>query len=403
MKNSNFKVFIFISLVLVYIETLTLFGVLISHIWKSFLLLSIIFYIVYGKKRLNFLFSNKISFILFLYAIKNIVNTSSFTYTFESLLYTYKLLYIPILLTFFTLFFKEQTQLLSFLKNLSVLILLSTIPFLIGIIEPLGKGYNLDVFEISENSSGFVGIFQGPHFASASIAFACLTTLHFFLQNKGKFLLFLIVLGVYVLFKTYVRTGMVMFGFGSLILLWKSPLFGFNKVHKIFTFFLLFGLIVLLYKSDDVLQMRLADKTNSEYHDNKSYFERFGSGRLVIAFSSIQVFLQSDLIEKFTGIGQEELKKRNGDNIGIAVYSHNGFIDYLLFNGIIGFIIYMFFYYHFWRMINESAQFKAIGMAFFAMFIIYNLVQGGEYFFINVFVMLIISLLFNDKSYRYTS
>ena len=116
-----------------------------------------------------------------------------------------------------------------------------------------------------------------------------------------------------------------------------------------------------------------------------------GSGRGRIWLASALVYLDSSSTEKIIGMGELQQKKRIGDLIGINIVSHNGFLDLLLVNGIIGLILFLIFLYRVYKYILAiKSNYNTLAMSLFILYLTMCFFQG--YNWINTALILMLSL-----------
>lgn len=391
-KTNTFYFFIFF--ILFYIETITIGGVKIAIWWKLVLIGIIILYILSSKS------TGLKKFILwgYLYSFKNFINLSSissFTYFTSASTEVIKSTFIPLFAYFFiSLQEKKNLNLYKILLTISIYIIISTIPFLLGIIKPLAKGYNLSLFGL--NAYGFVGIFQVAHAAAVTIAFAVIVLIYEFEKitvRKFKIIyLCLILIGLWVEIHTYARTGFaVMFIAGSYLLFVNKNI---KYYFKISIPLILLGLVAYTYyQSSEVLQMRL-EGTN-EYLEKSNTKADLGSGRFNFQYHALENWSSSDFSVIFMGLGVEIAKDMMKEDVGLRIYSHNGFVDVLQFNGLIGIFLYgMFlFYLIVFILSNKSSPYYRLNVALLLAYMTSMFFQGEHFFLADVIFALGLALL----------
>ena len=72
-------------------------------------------------------------------------------------------------------------------------------------------------------------------------------------------------------------------------------------------------------------------------------FEQLGSGRGMLYLTSLKIYKEANIEEKIFGVGQSEAKQRMEVKTGIPFVPHNGFLQLLLNNGILGLLLFLFF------------------------------------------------------------
>ena len=265
----------------------------------------------------------------------------------------------------------------------------SCIPFFIGL-EPYTEVKTLAQFGFDYDLEIFKGFYQNMHNAAGtlSIVSVCL----FFLgQRQRKFSIKLLYYGfamiaVFALYKTYVRTGILMFVVGMVVtnynFILKSPL-------RLITCIAISILLLLYFSHNDVFMARLFDE---RIHGNTGDYRDIGSGRLYIWQVNLTNLFSSNLWSILLGFGIGLSTQLMYESAGFALISHSGFVDALVQNGIIGFIIFISYLILMKKHINtmKNLYYYPILNATYFMYLVFQLVQGGNQF---MFVLLFAILL----------
>ena len=276
--------------------------------------------------------------------------------------------------------------------------IISTIPFLFGIIEPLNQGYNLSSYGL--DSFGFIGVFQNCHSASMVLALSLLVILYslkFTNSNHQKiFYSVLILIGAYALIQTYVRTGFAMLTVGIIILYLHK-----NKIREVLKIIPLVAILTALlfsyYQNNEALQMRFQDK-NIYNQNNNVEFDNIGSGRVKIATYAINNWWNEGSFSIFMGLGEGLAREKMANTKGSAVFAHNGFIEILQTDGILGILLYSNFLFLMYKVIkkNKKSHYYKLVISLMAMYLTGMLFQGGDNIFI--YIILASSLTLLDKN-----
>lgn len=281
--------------------------------------------------------------------------------------------------------FLKRSVLLKWVLELSIFFILSFIPFIIKIVNPINSGYELNLFsngEESDNLSSYIGIFENSHSAAVTISLSLLIvsyTLFFKPQTwrlndqKNFFLNFVFILGVFVLYKTYIRTGFIMFLGGIFMMILCSITK--KNLPKIFLVVLLSILaLVFIVNNDQTLNNRIFDHT--EYSSGSS--KDLGSGRVVFQLAALKIWGDGDVGQKIFGIGFEDFLNKMYGIVGLRIYSHNGFTSQLVRNGIFGLTLFcLFITTLFYRSIKCNYEEKILYLGISVAYLFYQLVQGG--------------------------
>lgn len=394
MKNLKEILLFLIFFIIFYLEPLEIFKIKFAIIWKFFLFVFLIF-----KYKKIFKVADKISQYGFLYTVKNIFNLSLLKYPVQNLYHTIVIFNFP----FFYNVFRNNLnpkKIIILIKRLSIFTIISSIPFYLHFLEPLGRAYQISNYDTSYNASetGYVGIFQTPHAASIITSFAVINLIYFYRQERKLSFLITALLGIFNVYLTYVRTGYVIVTIGLMII----TLLG-TKFYEKFRVFLLgiIAIIILLNFIDTELLMNRLFNINKYNIDNRTInynVEALSSGRTLFWIVNITKWWESNILLKTFGFGEEVAKDNMEQTIGMRLFSHNGFVDSFIENGIIGLLLFLGIFYYIFKLViyNKGSTFFKLGIATFIMFILMNIFQGGYYFLMEIFIALNLSLLDNN-------
>ena len=384
--------FYIIGFTILYLEPVPIAGVSFGILWKLILILILILPIMYK------IFKEKhmetFAFITIIFALKILISYSSMDYMISTLTLFTKELMLPILYFFFILKSDEKT-LLFLAKHFSILIIISFVPYMLNILTPLGMGYDLSAYGL-DNQYGLVGPFINPHTASISLAFALIVITRHINKDNNKieniFFLIILVLGFYELMLTYVRTGFSVYIVAGLYLLLKDI-----TIKKIILLLILSLTLLIggsyLYKTNDVVRMRLSDKNKFVKKAD------LGSGRLDYWKAAIENWSNDEDIVIFIGLGEEYAKDKMEEKVGERLFAHNKFFQVLQREGLIGFGLFLAILFSLKSFLSRHKQSKyyttavaiLIGMLTEMMF------QGGFYFNVTFLFAIYLALLKKDK------
>lgn len=144
--------------------------------------------------------------------------------------------------------------------------------------------------------------------------------------------------------------------------------------------------------SNEVLMNRIYGR--GQYNTEDS-FESLGSGRGGIFISSMEIFNEASIIEKMFGIGQEEQINRIAKKTGMTIGSHNAFLDFLLISGLVGMSLFLFYIRNVFQFIKKSmpSKYKTLAFSLLVAYVIMCLVQGYDWLYANLLLMLSIGIL----------
>lgn len=387
-KYLNMILFYTIIFFLIYLEPINIGPIKFSILWKMLLLLLLVFYsLVYISR--SFSIQNYSLFGL-LFSLKKLFTISSFFYLGSAFIEFSRFFIFPIILYVFPKIFKIE-QLEFIVKNLSILVVLSFVPFMLGLLEPLGEETSLTAYGYSEASS-LIGFFQNPHSASITLAFSIIILFYFFqnsIRKKDKlFFSLLILLGILEIYLVLVRTGWTMLLFAVIYALYKKRK---ASVYMKYIPLLFIGALVFYfqYQTNDILQMRLQDT-------NKYQQEAIlGSGRFLFAYYAFQHWLNNGIEPIAIGLGTEYAKNLMEIDTGLRVFAHNGFLEILQSDGLIGMMFYllMIFYLYSYIRKNRQSKYYLITSTLFFVYLVEMLFQGGDYFLLYILFASYVSLI----------
>lgn len=127
--------------------------------------------------------------------------------------------------------------------------------------------------------------------------------------------------------------------------------------------------------------------------EDKSAYETVGSGRLQIAEIYLENLYQSNFVTYLFGMGMEESGRRYEKKDGMSLFAHNGFLQTLVDNGLIGFVLYLMFLITMYRAISRSdSSHNKLTVAIFFMFLSCLATQQANYFLVDVFLSIYIGI-----------
>src|SRR5574344_1511269 len=210
------------------------------------------------------------------WGIKNIFNLDLFKYFWINLGYGIKFTIPYVSYGYLVRKIKSPFKLFNIGLILSQYIVLSSIPFLLGLMNSIGTTMEYD------NVSNFTGLFGGPHpLAVCTSMSACFILYHVLYNNPKKYSKYfnsvLYIISIVVIYKAFVRTGWVMFLVGSFIVYW-------GKISK-FTFGrkLLYLIFACLIFCAGYSYLSVNDRFNNRLNDvvdNGTWQAERGSGRI---------------------------------------------------------------------------------------------------------------------------
>lgn len=355
-----------------------------SQLWKIPLVFFMIAYILSKKNIIRPKF-NKVAY---LHGAKNLFNQAIFTNPITNIIETFRFSNFPLLYDTINIYFKDTYKLQKFLIRISQYVILSSIPFLLGFLESVNEGR----IKFGENPA-YSGIFQNSHSASIVTTFALLVLIHQIKTYKLNFFLkiynlLLIVLGLYALYLAFVRTGYLMFAIGIIVLFLPNRFQIRQWVVLSAIAFTLSSIFIYFMETNESFRYRILDQ------DKRGEQSSLGSGRLDFATYSLLYWYEGDMLQKVFGRGLDNVEDNLERKTGMRIFSHNGFVDALAINGIIGITIFITFLYLIYNNIrkNKSSSTYRLALAMFFCFLSFQATQGGAGFPIDLYMVSVLNL-----------
>ena len=84
----------------------------------------------------------------------------------------------------------------------------------------------------------------------------------------------------------------------------------------------------------------------------------------------------------------------------MRIFSHNGFVDALTINGLIGIFLFFLFFFLIFKFIlqQKTSKYFRINFTFIIMYLSYQLTQGGVTFGTDIFLALSLNLLIPNNN-----
>lgn len=388
---------------LFYSENFSIGSISISQLWKIPLVLYMLYTLYINREKI---FSSKIKYrnIAFLQAIQKFFNADILITPIQCGILVTKYLNFPLLLCSIPIWLKGKSKTINFLVRFCQYGILSYIPFLLNILNEPREAYGAEeILQFKNAVASHVGLFQNPHGASAFLSISFIVILYYIKTHKlNKLSLIynyiLLTLGAYCLYVTYVRTGYVMFIIGILVFVWPTKVTLRHIVLFFTTIICCTSIFFFLLNTNDYFKMRVLDL--NEYGKEK---KTKGSGRLIFAHNGIHLWLyDSNIYTYIMGHGQEAVKDNNAkmlNNPKARIYSHNGYVDALAQNGIIGLLLMLGLYYYMFtriRQIKRTSSYR-LGLSWLSMQLIFQLFQGGVGFITDLISALILIIIEYDR------
>ncbi len=311
-------------------------------------------------------------------------------------------LLVPVL-ALYLIKFSSYEKVGKYLFVISSILILSTIPYHLGLLEQSGKDtqdYGLEKYGVEGRA--FTGAFISVHGASITLSIALVCLLFNFYKTKDKivkiWILGLGTLALLTIYMTYVRTAMVMLFVGFIIYTFWG-----KSSKKVFvglvTFAILAFVASLIYENSAVLQLRFSD-TNVYGADVAAGSGRADFWRIMLTYS-----VSNGIGPFLIGTGREAGMDYMYIQMGQRLFSHNGFIDILVSTGFLGLCTFLAYqrllFQRLWRKRNRILPSYKLLLIIFLMYWTAILFQAHEFFWVFIMIALVIAQV--EKEYKYST
>jgi O-antigen ligase len=199
------------------------------------------------------------------------------------------------------------------------------------------------------------------------------------------FLISTLILGIIVIYKTYVRTGYIclILGGGYLIL-WRKKFSYYIKMIPIILLFL--GGIGFKIMTDPVLILKITDQ---RANGQRKTSDQIGSGRGLLWKMAVKNWQESPPINMLLGNGMmKSYALMATTKVGAPLASHNGYLDILQHTGLVGLSLFVFYLSVIFRYAQRArdALIKKRLTALFILLVVSFFFQGGHFFWVDCLI-----------------
>lgn len=366
-----------------------------AQLWKTPLLLYLLlFNMMCLKSRTLFEKSNYLLSIEYLLSPETLIRPISVVIT------VIKQLPFVLFFRYWIVVFNERKESLEkILYSFAQFICLSTIPFLLDMMQPLEDYRNAEAFGI-EGLTYFSGILGSPHAAASYFCASILVLLNGFLLNRfqtkaSKFYnASLIIIGLVSIFKAYTRTGWLMLFVGLFCFVRLSKVTVRQATVTLFALLISIGGVIYLYNNNQAFQARLTGK--NIFEDNSGeHLETGGSGRISFWYNAVNNLWNADNVYcSLFGRGYTQVVEDNFRTTGMRVFSHNQFLDSFSQNGLLGVSLLILFYFFLYSFIKRrNGEYKRLCNGLFFSNLTFAIFQNEMYFNFAFIFSLAVALL----------
>tara|TARA_R110000744_G_scaffold31922_6_gene74886 strand:- start:823 stop:2019 length:1197 start_codon:yes stop_codon:yes gene_type:complete len=380
-----------ILFVLIYFGAVKIGPITFSQIWKIPLFLFLIWQVLIKTN------DKKLGMIKWSYAraTKNLVTANFSVSYFYGIVDFIRYMMFPLMFEYAYRNIKSIRKLDKMLLGFAQFIILSGIPFSLGILE--SKAEDAQSFI---DFDSYIGMFQNTHGASITTTTAVLILMAFLKVNSTiitykKLNFALLIYGISLIYLTFVRTGYLMFIVGVVFLFLPKKL-NFKQVMSGLAVFLILGVgFYVLLETNETFYNRIFDIRNGKQ-------TAAGSGRFLFWMASFELWYNGSVFEMIFGHGFHDLIMYMYQKTGLPVFAHNEFFTQLGQNGLLGvifFIGYLISLFKFiWR--RKILPSYRLAMAIFFLYGSLMMTQGGMWFELDIFMVLVFVKLEFEKVLR---
>ncbi len=351
MKFFKYLLFYILFFILLYFEDrISIFNISLSNIWKSIAVFIAILFII-KKKNLSALCSFDI--IVILLSLSFLINGNGLLSVLD-IEVVVLILILPVSYYVFYYIYKSNPALLKYnLLIFSTFLILTSIPFLMNIIQPINK-FNDSLLRFSEGfqlySNILIGFFKQPSISSKVFVFSSIIVLIFGLySNRSRttklFFFLIFILGIYDVYKAFTRTGWVML----IVFIFT---FYFTKqsksqVRKILFIFTIMVVLFYIFKTNKSIQNRSLGKNINKANEVID-LNTISSGRNVLIIRGIYSVIENNSMSLFFGLGKKEALEKNH-----GALAHDRFVEIFEYGGIVTLILYLIYLFLLYKEIRK--------------------------------------------------
>ena len=370
---------------LFYSEPVNMGGMPVSQLWKLPLAGYMLYIVFQYRSKPAPLWTQTQYWISF----KSLFNAGTVTALVTNVQASIKFLFLPLLFSFVQTQIKAKETLEKTLLTLCQYFVLTNIPIFLGL-PMLSSGHDYGTFV------AYSGIFQNQHAMSVIMGICIAVILHFFKMGRFEtrsekvYNVFVLAIAAYAMYLGFARTGWLMCLLAIFVLFWP-------KDATVRQWFGIIGISAALVSG--VTYMML---TNEMFRDrimgnNLQTHEKVNidSGRSEYSAAALERYANGTLLEQIIGMSTQDemdyilLKTRN------RVGAHNGFVDMLARNGIVGLLLMFLMLIALFAFIRRRKQCPTyrLALALWLMNFSFQVTQGGSMFHTDLLYALTFCML----------
>lgn len=298
-------------------------------------------------------------------------------------------------IVFVTFGYYKPTQAKAFMLSISAVTCVYYTPFMTGIIESQTFGFNTEMF----GGNQIVGIanFEHPHIFGITFASISLYLFsNFFTREKSAkhklITVSLLLISTVAVYQSFARTAWLIYLCGLAMILAQERK---NISTKNIAFTVTFIAIALPISNInfEVISNRIFDQYQGTQLSDEN---RLGSGRFLFWSTYLNHFYQMTPLQMFFGIGELEALNWTEASIGRRLEAHSGILDQIVQRGIVGLLLTLLMIFSILKFGLKTNHLKNRLLPFVLCYIVIFLVQGGYFFFLEMFLYIQLGIAIRD-------
>lgn len=265
----------------------------------------------------------------------------------------------------------------KFIYNLSVFLILSNVPFLLGLSQKT-NAIELDRFGI-ENAKALSGLFYNVSVNYKILVFSSLFILNKLLKSRNFFDLIILSLGIVFILLTFTRLGFFSFIIGAFIIIYNYYNWSFKKLLSYSLIFITIS--VFIVSTNEIVKRRLVGGTT--YRENTDFdFDTFTSYRLLVNGVALDQFVKDSPVYNIFGQGENRTIDRMVEGYNMNFIPHSKYLQYLCYSGVLGFLLILIEQKLLFKLVSRSkdVKYKYLLLALFLLEIIWHIPSHGSSF-----------------------
>ena len=377
---------------LFYSEPVILGGMPVSQLWKLPLAAYMLYFVFQFRTKRAPVWAQTQYWI----SLKSIFNAGTVTDFMTNMQASIKFLFLPLLFSFAQARIKEKETLEKTLLTLCQYFVLTNIPMFLGL-PTLSSGHDYGTFV------AYSGIFQNQHAMSVIMGICITVILHYFKsgwfesRTSKTYNIALLCIAAYAMYLGFARTGWLMCLLAIFVLFWPKDTSMRQWIGIISVSVVLAGGLSYMMVTNEMFRDRVLGN-NLQTHEKMN----IDSGRSEYSAAALERYANGTLLEQIIGMSTQDemdyiqLKTRN------RVGAHNGFVDMLARNGIVGLLLMLVMLISLFVYIRcrKMCPTYRLALALWVMNFSFQVTQGGTMFHTDLLYALTFCLL--EEEYNST-